>query len=471
MLFMGVATAFAVHSAPAAPNLIVNGSFETPVTSSFVVFGPGSEPAGFGFTATSGTVEVDNTQQAYGNPAFAGNQNLDLDGTSAGALQQTFATIPGQTYDLTFAYSNHVNAVSTSAAVSVMDSASQVELSTTVTHSGASRAGGLNWTVFNQNFVADTAASTLSFSSLDAANSTNGMLLDAVSVTAVPEPLSLAACVCGALLLTARRPQRRKIRSGRGRNRQFTLVPSAGALLAIGLLAMGANSVQAQTTITVYQSGFESPTYSLGALNGQDGWFNMPSQATVENTTVFAGGQAAGFNATGLTGQTLGGHSLTYDPTGLRFVDVTGEFFLSPTGTPTNWDVADFVGKSGGFIDQLVVVNSSVAELGTNVFLGNVPVSKGVWNSFEMTFDYTTDIKSAYVNGTFVGQGGMGPDPIALYAFGVNSAPGTDSMFLDNINVTVTVPEPSSAVIGLALLGGLVIVPVLRRRKAFHAAP
>jgi hypothetical protein len=86
-----------------------------------------------------------------------------------------------------------------------------------------------------------------------------------------------------------------------------------------------------------------------------------------------------------------------------------------------------------------------------------------------MTFDYTTDIKSAYVNGTFVGQGGMGPDPIALYTFGVNSFPGTDSMFLDNINVTVTVPEPASA--GLALLGGLVIAPVVRRGKPSHAAP
>jgi hypothetical protein len=181
-----------------------------------------------------------------------------------------------------------------------------------------------------------------------------------------------------------------KYLTGRGRNIQFTFVRSASALLAIGLLAAAASSVQAQTTSTVYQTGFESPTYSLGALNGQDGWFDMPSQAAVENTTVFAGGQAAGFNATGLTGQTLGGHSLTYDATGLQFVDMTGEFYLSPTGTPTNWDVAGFFGKSGGFIDQLVVFNSSVAELGTNVFLGNVPVSKGVWNSFEMTFDYTT---------------------------------------------------------------------------------
>src|SRR5262245_23158676 len=180
----------------------------------------------------------------------------------------------------------------------------------------------------------------------------------------------------------------------------------------------------------------------------------------VQNTTLFRRGACRGVKPTGLTGQTLGNHGLTYDPTGETLVDMTGEFYLSTTGTPTNWDVAGFFGKSGGFIDQLVVVNSGVVELGINVFAGNVPVAKCVWNSFEMRFDCTTLTKSAYVNGTFVGQGGMGPDPLALYTFGINSFPGTDSCFLDNINITVTaVPEPSSAVMGLALIGSLVIVP------------
>ena len=242
---------------------------------------------------------------------------------------------------------------------------------------------------------------------------------------------------------------------------QFTLVRSAKVLLAIGLLAAGANTVQAST---IYQTGFESPTYSLGALNGQDGW-SAPSQATVQNTTVFAGTQAATFNATGVTGQSFAVHGLTYNSAGEQRIDVTGEFFLSSTGTGTNWDVAVIFGTTG-FIDQLAVVDSSFAIFGTNKFVGDVPVSKGVWNSFDTVLDYAAGTQSAYVNGTLVGQDTFAPVSINLFAFGVNDAAGTDTLSLDNLDITVAAPLPSSSVMGLALLGGLAIVPVVKRRKA-----
>jgi hypothetical protein len=239
------------------------------------------------------------------------------------------------------------------------------------------------------------------------------------------------------------------------------------ALLAIGLLAVRANSVRAST---IYQTGFESPTYSVGALNGQDGW-GAPSQVTVQNTTVFAGAQAATFNATGVTGQSIAGHALSYDSVGNpeARVDVTGEFFLSPTGTGTNWDVVGLLGNAG-FIGQLLVIGSSNVTLGlANTAVGNVAVSKGVWNQFDMVLDYSTDTQSAYVNGTFVGQGAFATASTTLgsYGFGVNSAPGTDTFSLDNLDITAApAPLPSSAVMGLALLGGLAVVPVLGRRKA-----
>src|SRR5262245_53882559 len=81
--------------------------------------------------------------------------------------------------------------------------------------------------------------------------------------------------------------------SRRRRNTQFTLVRSARALLAIGLLAR-VNSVQAQTS-TIYQSGFESPTYSWALSTGRMGgmcrarpWFKTPP--------FFAGAHAEGLN-------------------------------------------------------------------------------------------------------------------------------------------------------------------------------
>jgi hypothetical protein len=48
----------------------------------------------------------------------------------------------------------------------------------------------MDYTLFSGNFVADSATATLQFSAVT--NSGFGIALDAVSVTAVPEPASLA---------------------------------------------------------------------------------------------------------------------------------------------------------------------------------------------------------------------------------------------------------------------------------------
>ena len=97
-------------------NLIVNGSFESPSATSsgkIIEVFSGSEPAGFTWNVTSGTVEitqqgyVDPAGQVFAGPAFQGSQWLDLDGISPGAIAQTFATTPGTLYALSFAYANN----------------------------------------------------------------------------------------------------------------------------------------------------------------------------------------------------------------------------------------------------------------------------------------------------------------------------------------------------------------------------
>jgi Protein of unknown function (DUF642) len=92
-------------------NLLVNGSFETPVIApaSFLDFGVGGEPAGFAWTVATNTVDiVSNGVFGWTGTAFDGVQWLDLVGFgSTGGIQQTFATTPGQQYTLSFAYGNN----------------------------------------------------------------------------------------------------------------------------------------------------------------------------------------------------------------------------------------------------------------------------------------------------------------------------------------------------------------------------
>ena len=183
-----------------AANLIQDGGFEQPVTSTFVdVVAPNGTiiPS---WDVTGGSVDVVN---AVGNgfdvgPAFEGTQYLDLNGTSAGTLSQAFSTLSGNTYSLQFAYANNYNPPSSLTADVTVTGVSSTLLSTSVTH-GSSTAGNLNWTTFNETFTADGSLATLTFASQNSGN--GGVFLDAVSIMPVPEPSTEAIFLVGAAIL------------------------------------------------------------------------------------------------------------------------------------------------------------------------------------------------------------------------------------------------------------------------------
>jgi len=177
-------------------NQLTNGDFENPNLGTF----------GFQFDTTVipgwtviNTVDLTTTGCCF--PAFSGHQAVDLVGTlSTGGLTQTFATTPGQTYDLTFAYSHNYTAsffqggpfiTSASASVSVVDSLNNSLLSNTVTHTNANPLP--DYTLFSQTFVADTALTTLTINNLTGGFN-GGIYLDDVSVdplvASVPGPIA-----------------------------------------------------------------------------------------------------------------------------------------------------------------------------------------------------------------------------------------------------------------------------------------
>jgi choice-of-anchor C domain-containing protein len=202
------AAAVGLTGGRAAANLIVNGGFEEPATGSFTTI-PAGDPSLTGWTVVDGSVDVVNT--AF-YPAFEGDQSLDLDGSSAGTIEQSFATAAGTTYTLTFAYANNPGGtVPASANVSVVGTATL--LSQDFTH-GSSTDTDMDYVIFSGSFTADSATTTLRFTSLNPAGSIGGIALDAVSVTAgtpaaVPEPASLALLGAGAVGLAGYRLRRR----------------------------------------------------------------------------------------------------------------------------------------------------------------------------------------------------------------------------------------------------------------------
>jgi len=203
LVFAAVSSA-AVHSANA--QLIINGSFETPDTPTYMYIYAGQTTLAPWVVGTP-YVEVGD---AVGNgfitgPAFEGAQMLDLHGR----LTQAFATTPGSLYTVTFAYTDNPvePAVSgpASARVRLFDGLGD-RLNQTFTHTGAV-ANYFNWTVFNGEFTAVQSTTRLEFTPLTtvAGRDPGGIMLDAVAVRVVPEPGSGALLLLGGVLCLPRR--------------------------------------------------------------------------------------------------------------------------------------------------------------------------------------------------------------------------------------------------------------------------
>ncbi|MCX8154864.1 MAG: choice-of-anchor C family protein [Verrucomicrobiae bacterium] len=170
---------------------IINGSFELgpPIVGDAVFVGGGSTDIN-GWIVTGHSVEV------LGPPwdAFDGNRCLDLSGYDAGGVQQTFSTIPGMTYAVTFNLAGNPEGPPQYKQVRVSVDSFQHDYE--VNSAGQTRYN-LDWIPISFQFVASGSSATLWFKSQQ--NDAYGPLLDNVAVLPVPEPdgeLLLATSLC-----------------------------------------------------------------------------------------------------------------------------------------------------------------------------------------------------------------------------------------------------------------------------------
>ncbi len=181
----GVALAAAASQGFASTNLVTNGSFEA-----------NSVPGTF----VNSTVQViSNWTVGVGNvdlvgslwTAASGVNSVDLNGSKKGEIHQTLTTVAGQEYQFSFELAGNFQGGIAIKNLSVnIGSNGLYSFDTT-----GKSAGNMGWTKYSTTFVAVSSATTLSFAS----NSSGayGPVIDNVSVTAVPEPESLAMLLAG----------------------------------------------------------------------------------------------------------------------------------------------------------------------------------------------------------------------------------------------------------------------------------
>jgi len=183
--------------------LIVNGSFEAPGSP----YGPFGIEAGStyfpGWVVSQGDID-------YGGPGNCGDglHCLDLDGYTFGGIAQTFSTVPGQQYQVSFMLSGNSARYSPTEPVEKYLGLSAAGTSTSFVFTVVPGEYPLRWTSQEWFFTASAHSTTFEFYSLDSLELGHsglfGPMIDAVGVDAVPEP-SPALLVALGLALLARR--------------------------------------------------------------------------------------------------------------------------------------------------------------------------------------------------------------------------------------------------------------------------
>jgi choice-of-anchor C domain-containing protein len=301
---------------PTPTGLLADGGFETPKINPQKKARTlrAGDPALAGWRIVSGSVNV----QTYW-PAAEGTHTLDLNGVSAGTIEQSFATTPGQVYQLAFDYGNNPDARAQTAGATVTVTGAGTLLSQQIAHAG-STPRDMKYTHFSELVLANSATTTLQFASTTAG--AYGIVLDAVAVTAEPfkfvnytlidlgtlggfssagDAVNDAGQVAGVSLLSD------------GEARAFLSGPGGGPLTDLGILPGGSSSQGRGVNGSGQVAGTSVPPsgFPNAFLSGSGG-------GPLTGLGTLGGGGSAG-NAVNDSGQVAGiafGHAFLSSPGG-----------------------------------------------------------------------------------------------------------------------------------------------------------
>lgn len=242
---------------------------------------------------------------------------------------------------------------------------------------------------------------------------------------------------------------------------------------------------------SLFNCGFEAPTYSIGDLSGQDGWMVTPANAvgSIQDKFVYSGLQAVELIDGASFGRAQQSISGVPDPVlsasyAMMFDDVwqgpmeadrfEAQMRVEVTGSGGTFGIefgflkapsAGYETVPGDASAFYIEVGSESAMLGKAYDVVDYAAYSNTWHTYDLIFDNPNDLAQLYVDGVLRTQLTITEDLTALsnvqiqnQRWGTNPS-NSESLYFDDLNVSV-VPEP--ATFGVFALG---LAALLRRRS------
>jgi hypothetical protein len=284
------------------------------------------------------------------------------------------------------------------------------------------------------------------------------------------------------------------------------------------LAALGCSLFAISGTAGTVSVGFEAPSYSVGNINGQQGWSKTGSyDAQVSSSASYQGSQSLRIS-NGITSGSFGDQTFTPQlavPAGESTVPgavdtfLSSWYFKSVTGSLQEGLGISVSADNGQGARMTWVRMADDATNGLNLQFYDTDqtgafvfqqlttnLDRTVWHRIDMNITFVdgphNDVVQVFLDGQLVvtgttwedferfgpssdgGGGGLAPVNSLLFRAGGTAAPATlgNGFYIDNVSLTSesspnSVPEPAT---GSLLLGAAGVLTLLSRRRIVHRA-
>lgn len=252
------------------------------------------------------------------------------------------------------------------------------------------------------------------------------------------------------------------------------MVKVRSTLAAAAIIALGIAGAARAQLVWYDSGGFEAPTFSLGVLDGQDGWVGVPGGTTGDLPQVVSapepvlGQQAVRLEVGDNQGDYSAMEHAIADPlaAGWKIVIVTFDIYRIGPQQKQNlwWYWFDNGEPTYGIQWDL---SNATHPFGWNPGAGSTPTVFDQYVTLKMVWDFNQMKAYSWYNGVLVDNGIPITNITTLTGWGIwlahDAATGTgaDVVWIDNFAIHV-VPEPASLV---ALAGGVLALAGLKRRR------